>query len=154
MFSLFESLLARVRTWQPRSQRPRNRRWAPRKTPYQPQLEWLEDRMVPSATASISGHVLVDQTGNGLSADDTPQRDVLVRLYADTNHNGVLDSHDRLVAVQFTDARGAYSFANVVAGTYFVSEWGAKRLRAHGARAAGRLHGPAHGRSEGDRQGF
>jgi serine-aspartate repeat-containing protein C/D/E len=85
-------------------------------------MEWLEDRSVPSATASISGHVFVDQTGNGLSADDVTQRGAIVLLYADTNHNGVLDSRDRLVDFQFTGANGAYSFAKLAAGSYFVTD--------------------------------
>jgi len=77
---------------------------------------------MPSATASISGHVFVDQTGNGLSADDVGQRGVVVRLYADTNHNGVLDSRDRLVDVQVTRVNGSYAFTHLAAGTYFVTE--------------------------------
>jgi len=88
-----------------------------------PVLEVLENRWVPSASGSISGHVLVDQTGNGLSADDVAGlKHVKVTVYFDSNHNGRLDHHDRKVKDARTDADGAYAFNHLKAGTYFVVE--------------------------------
>jgi hypothetical protein len=78
---------------------------------------------VPSALASISGHVYIDRTGNRLSADDTALGGVTVMLFRDRNNNGVLDGFDGpAVASTVSSASGAYSFANVAAGRYFVLE--------------------------------
>jgi hypothetical protein len=93
-----------------------------RKPIFRPQLESLEERRVPAHTASISGHAFVDVTGNGLTPDDRPERGVQVLLYRDTDHNGVLDRHDRLVAVGHTQRDGSYSFKHLAPGTYFVKE--------------------------------
>jgi hypothetical protein len=82
-------------------------------------LEALEDRLVPS---TITGHVLQDQTGNGLSLDDTALGHVKVVLYQDRNNDGKLDSGDRVVATQRTAADGSFSFDHLAAGTYFVAE--------------------------------
>jgi hypothetical protein len=121
--NLLQALLARLETWHPFFNRARNQPGrTSRKSAYRPQLEWLEDRWVPSATASISGHVFVDQTGNGLSTDDVAQRHVVVELFADTNHNGVLDRRDRLVDARVTGVNGSYAFTHLKAGTYFVIE--------------------------------
>jgi hypothetical protein len=89
---------------------------------FRPGLEGLEDRLVPSS-GSISGHVLQDQTGNGLSADDTAWSGVAVNLYADTANTGALNSSDALVATQTSAAGdGSYAFGYLPAGTYFVKE--------------------------------
>jgi hypothetical protein len=93
-----------------------------RATPFRPGLEALEDRRVPANPGSISGHVLIDPTGNGAAPDNAPQSHVTVKLFQDTNGNGVLDSTDSLVAWQATGADGSYSFNNLAAGTYFVTE--------------------------------
>ena len=85
-------------------------------------LETLEDRLVPSGTSVVSGTVLQDQTGNGLSADDTALSNVKVVLYQDNNNDGKLDSGDAVVATQLTAADGSYSFGNLSAGRYFVAE--------------------------------
>lgn len=123
MSNPFQSLFTQLESWHRLLNRTRKRPGGPsRKSAFRPQLEWLEDRWVPSATASISGHVLVDQTGNGLSSDDVAQRHVVVRLFADTNHNGVLDHRDRLVDTHVTGANGSYTFTHLTAGTYFVAE--------------------------------
>jgi hypothetical protein len=87
-----------------------------------PLLELLEDRLVPSGTSVISGFALLDQTGNGQSADDTGLRHVPVLLYQDSNHDGTLDRGDKLVDVTHTASNGAFSFDHLKAGTYFVAE--------------------------------
>jgi len=83
-------------------------------------LEGLDDRSLPSA--SLGGTVFHDLTGNGLSADDTAFGGVTVKLYQDTNNDGKLDTGDVQLASQLTAADGSYSFGNLGAGTYFVSE--------------------------------
>jgi hypothetical protein len=78
---------------------------------------------VPSAVASISGHVYTDRTGNRLSADDTALGGVTIVLFRDRNNDGVLDLFDGLpVATTVSSSTGAYSFSNVAAGRYFVLE--------------------------------
>jgi hypothetical protein len=114
------SLWRKLFSWAHTARSPRtgSRR---QRQPFRPRLEGLEDRLVP-ATGSISGHVLLDQTGNGLSKDDTGLGHVTVRLFRDTNHNGILDGRDQEVAARVSAADGSYSFANLSAGTYFVAE--------------------------------
>jgi hypothetical protein len=73
-------------------------------------------------TASITGHVYEDQTGDGLSADDTPLAGVTVQLYLDRNANGKIDGSDTLVATAVTDANGVYAFTNLAAGQYVVQQ--------------------------------
>jgi hypothetical protein len=93
---------------------------------FQPKLESLGDRVLPAAGA-ISGYVYQDLTGNGLSADDTAMSHVLVELYRATNNAPNLNWGDRLVGVQFSGSDGSYSFGNLTAGRYFVTEftpWG------------------------------
>jgi hypothetical protein len=55
-------------------------------------VEWLEGRALFAAT--ISGAVLRDLTGNGLTGDDQPLAGVVVKLYRDANANGALDAAD------------------------------------------------------------
>jgi parallel beta-helix repeat protein len=77
----------------------------------------------PASLATISGHTYTDLTGNGLTADDTPMAGVTVKLFADKNKDGVLDSGDgAAIATAVTDAKGAYTFASLTAGRYFVQE--------------------------------
>ncbi len=74
-------------------------------------------------TDSLSGTVYNDITGNGLSADDTPESGVVVDLYKDVNGNGVLDASDGSpIATYTTGANGQYSFTNLPAGAYIVAE--------------------------------
>src|SRR3712207_8709920 len=49
---------------------------------------------LPILSATISGTVMQDVTGNGLTADDKPLAGVVVKLYKDVNVNGVLDAAD------------------------------------------------------------
>ena len=56
---------------------------------------------------------VVDPTEAGLAYVD-------VKLYQDTNGNGVVDAGEPLLATTTTDANGVYSFNNLPAGTYVV----------------------------------
>jgi hypothetical protein len=100
------------------SRKPSPRKGSPPNRSYLT-LETLEARNTPS---SISGHVLQDQTGDGLTADDTPHAAaVKVELFRDLNHNGVLDSGDGApVRVTLSRPDGSYSFDNLSAPFYFV----------------------------------
>ena len=88
---------------------------------FRPSLETLSDRVVP-AHGSICGHVYQDATGNGLSADDSALAGVTVKLYRDSNHDGVLNCGDRLVAARKSGESGCYRFDHLRAGRYFVTE--------------------------------
>src|SRR4051812_20440037 len=81
--------------WQQLFGRQRKGRPAPAGSPaktlrFRPGVEGLENRLVPSA---VSGHVWLDATGNGLSADDAAHSGVTVKLYKDSNGSGALDSN-------------------------------------------------------------
>jgi hypothetical protein len=78
-------------------------------------LEALDERVVP-ASGAISGHVLQDLTGNGLSSDDTGLGNVTVNLYRFTFGGA------SLVGSQPSAADGSYSFGNLSAGWYGVTE--------------------------------
>ena len=90
-------------------------------------LEPLADRVVPSA-GSISGTVYQDVTGNGLTTDDTGLGDVEMRLYRDSNRDGVLSSGDWRVGRTESADDGSYDFNWLRAGTYFVVEKSGSRL--------------------------
>ena len=111
--------------WQSWFSRKGTRRPAPaggagKKPQFRPCVEGLEERAVP--TASISGHVWLDQTGNGVSATSPAMKGVAVRVFADSNHDGKLDRGDHLVAGTVSGADGSYSFAHLAPGNYFVTE--------------------------------
>ena len=74
--------------------------------------------------SSISGTKFLDLTGNGFSPDDTPLGGVMINLYQDANSNGQLDAGDGAAIATTTTATGtgAYSFGNLLPGTYFVQE--------------------------------
>ncbi len=71
----------------------------------------------PAAAGTIAGTIYLDVTGNGLTADDTPQAGVTV--YLDTNNNGVPNAGEPMTT---TLANGAYAFTGLGAGTYKVRE--------------------------------
>ncbi len=87
---------------------------------FRPGVEGLEERAVP--TASISGNVWLDQTGNGVSTSSPAMKGVSVQLYQDTNNDGTLDSGDHLVGSMASGADGSYAFNNLAPGNYFVKE--------------------------------
>ena len=93
-------------------------------------LETLERRALMSAT--ISGAVMQDLSGNGLSADDKPLSGVVVKLYQDLNANGKLDSSDGASIASKTSAAGtgAFSFTGLDTGNYLLKEIpGANQVR-------------------------
>ena len=57
------------------------------------------------------GRTLRDLTGNGLSADDATMGGVTVKVFADTNNNGVLDAGDAVVASLVADANGLFTLS-------------------------------------------
>ena len=78
---------------------------------------------IKSSLINISGYVLKDISGNGLSSDDAALANVVVKLYLDRNGNGVLDNADGAAVSQTTSgSTGAYAFNNLTAGKYFVQE--------------------------------
>jgi hypothetical protein len=100
----------------------RRGRRRPPPTSFRPVLEPLEDRRVPANLGSIGGHVLIDPTGNGAAAGNPAQAGVTVRLFRDTNNDGVKDTGDVRVASRVTGVDGTYAFNNLAAGRYFVIE--------------------------------
>ena len=93
-------------------------------------FESLEKRSLMSAT--ISGAVKQDITGNGLTADDTPLAGVVVKLYQDKNGNGQLDATDCAAISSKTSAAvtGAFAFTGLSAGKYLLQETpGANQVR-------------------------
>lgn len=84
-------------------------------------FEALEQRSLMSAT--ISGSVLRDVTGNGLTADDTPLQGVTVKLYKDVNANGILDSGDGAsISSKTTDVNGFFNFTGLNTGKYLIAD--------------------------------
>lgn len=82
-------------------------------------LEMLEQRAHLSAT--ISGSVMRDMTGNGLTADDQPLAGSVVKLYKDVNANGKLDSADgAAIASKTSNADGRFKFTGLKKGRYLL----------------------------------
>ncbi|MEQ8849359.1 SdrD B-like domain-containing protein [Botrimarina sp.] len=80
--------------------------------------EALEHRRVLATDlGQIAGAVLNDLDGDG--AGDTAAVSQQLELFLDDG-DGLFDAGDASQAVTTTDAAGAYSFDNLVAGTYFV----------------------------------
>jgi parallel beta-helix repeat protein len=75
-----------------------------------------------NASFVASGRTLRDLTGNGLSADDTAMAGVTVKVFADSNNNGVLDSRDAVVSTLVTDGTGLFTLSVTTPGTYFAQE--------------------------------
>lgn len=84
--------------------------------------EPLERRTLMAAT--ISGAVMRDVTGNGLSADDQPLAGVVVKLYRDRNANGVVDAADgaALAGKASAAGTGAFAFAGLATGKYLLQQ--------------------------------
>ena len=79
---------------------------------------WTVTVAAPPALAMISGQVFNDTLGGGArTADSTGIGSV--RLFIDTNQNGVLDVGEPSLR---TDDTGHYSFRNLTGGTYRVRE--------------------------------
>ena len=91
--------------------------------PNAPVVESLESRRLMAAT--ITGAVMRDLTGNGLTADDTTGlAGVVVKLYKDRNANGVLDAADGAALGTRTSAAitGAFSFGGLGKGKFLLQE--------------------------------
>ena len=74
--------------------------------------------------ATISGAVVQDLSGNGLSVDDKPLAGVVVKLYADKNGNGKVDATDGAALASKTSAAvtGAFAFTGLGLGKYVLQE--------------------------------
>lgn len=83
-------------------------------------IEALEPRCLLAASGVISGSVLEDLTGNGISADDRPLANWSVRLFLDDGDGTFEPGTDRLVDQQRTRVNGRYDFRRLPSGTYFV----------------------------------
>ncbi len=79
---------------------------------------------VPLFTGNINGTKYNDITGNGITGDDTGMGGVTINLFRDLDNSGTLTPGDGPAIATTTTAAGtgAYSFANLVPGTYFVQE--------------------------------
>lgn len=74
--------------------------------------------------ADISGKKYKDNTGNGITYDDTPLSGTTINLFKDTNNDGFLTGADGAAIASAVSAAGTgtYSFTNLLPGTYFVQE--------------------------------
>src|SRR6185437_2718914 len=91
-------------------------------------VENLERRQLLSA--AISGIVLQDMTGNGLTSDDHAFKGQIVKLYHDTNGNGILDANEtKVVASKTSKANGTFCFNNVKPGNYLIADVPVKSIR-------------------------
>ena len=75
-----------------------------------------------STIRTIAGTVYEDVNGDGSIADGIGRPSVRVRLYTDTNANGLVDAADTWLAQTTTDAAGAYSFevATLASGNLYL----------------------------------
>ena len=92
---------------------------------YAPSITTTPGGTVSIGNITIGGTKYVDLTGNGFSADDTPDRGVTINLYQETNSSSGLQTGsggDELVATTTTANDGTYSFGLTAAGTYYVQE--------------------------------
>ena len=81
--------------------------------------------LTPAVSSTISGNVLNDLNGDGLANDGgVGVAGATVALFRDVNSNGVFDSgtETQVGASVTTPASGAYSFASLATGVYFVNE--------------------------------
>lgn len=85
-------------------------------------VESLETRRLMAAT--ISGTVMRDMTGNGLSPDDQPLSGIVVQLYRDKNANGHLDAADgaALASTNSAVGTGSFAFTRLAKGKYLLKE--------------------------------
>lgn len=93
-------------------------------------VESLERRSLFAAT--ISGMVVQDMAGDGISLDDQPLAGVVVKLYEDKNGNGALDAADGAAMASKLSAAGTgrFSFTGLSTGKYLIEDVpGAKQIR-------------------------
>ena len=84
--------------------------------PANPTIVTTPGGTVSTAGFTISGVKYLDATGDGFSADDTPQGGVTIDLYQ------VANGCQTLVGSTITASNGTYSFAGYSPGTYEVAE--------------------------------
>jgi len=76
----------------------------------------------PPGPGSIGDTVWLDANGNGSQdGSEAGIAGVTMRLYSDTNNNGIVDGGDVLLATRVTDASGNYLFTGLYAGNYLVA---------------------------------
>src|SRR5258705_265560 len=85
-------------------------------------LVFATNARAQQATATISGKVLEDLTGNGISADDASISGRTIRLYRDNGDLLFNAGTDALVKTDTTKRDGTYAFRSLPAGTYFVQQ--------------------------------
>jgi hypothetical protein len=69
-------------------------------------------------------------TGNGLTTDDHALKGQIVKLYRDTNGNGILDPNEtRAIATKTSKANGTFCFNNVKPGNYLIADVPVKSIR-------------------------
>ena len=109
IFNLFRRL-SRIRSRRPKTRQESSRRLF---------LETLEDRSVPTANASgiLTGVAFIDHNNNGVfdAKTEIALRGVSVTLTGETNQGAAVDTS------AITNASGAFTFLNVLPGTYQVT---------------------------------
>src|SRR5262245_13515792 len=71
----------------------------------------------PPANALISGKVVEDLTGNGITADDAPIAGRGIRLFRDNGDHVFDAASDTLVKSDISRRDGGYAFRNLAPGT-------------------------------------
>ncbi|MCL4206106.1 MAG: DUF11 domain-containing protein [Pirellulaceae bacterium] len=100
----------------------RNRKVDQRRNRRRLLLEPLERRnLLASDLAAIAGIVFVDQTDDGLTADDVRLPGVTVNLFRDGG-DGQFGGDDAFVGSSVTDGSGRYRFDDLGEGVYFVEQ--------------------------------
>ena len=85
--------------------------------------DFLDDSGTSTNTYTVSGTVYNDANHDWAFGGDTALETVTVRLYADLNNNGVVDSgFDVWIDTKTTNASGYYAFVNLPDGDYLVVE--------------------------------
>src|SRR5262245_59581689 len=74
------------------------------------------------ASASLSGTVFEDLTGNGVSSEDKPIQGRVLRLFRDNGDNEFNAATDVLIKNDTSRRDGNYVFRNLPAGTYLVQQ--------------------------------
>jgi len=85
-------------------------------------LAFGSDGLGQSASTSLSGRVVEDLIGNGITSDDTPVSGRTIRLFRDNGDQVFNPATDTLVKTDTTRRDGSYAFRNLAAGTYFVQQ--------------------------------
>jgi len=91
-------------------------------TPDGNQLQNLAYAPAAQATGKglIGDKIFLDMDGNGAYTPGEGLEGVTVRLYADSNSNGIYDAGEAALAQATTNEMGTYTFANLPAGKYVV----------------------------------